>query len=320
MTTVEGTAEMNLHAAVVVAGDSGTIRRYGDDYTVRLIDNDWYLERYGIRESLGTYVTDGWTVVTRSATGQPANVEVEEQLVNDELPDYDSESPTTARQFFHNDVTYWTYVRRSGMSGEYVYYGMEFDEAGHEIIVLVHSRYMSELILTDSELSVTNDWEVILDDDGLAKTADMLSRMALRNLRGTRNEVTALTETVQRLETELYETRSDFWTVNTKINEYADDQSYCSDYERRIFGWNSDFKRMSLKGRPDRQFVFSVPVRVPALSSDPLYVSVEGCSSPEEAREVVQSYSQSEVLRALVNSGAYIDELSIEHPDSEVMF
>lgn len=305
MTTVEN-ATMDLINAVEMADVKGIITREGTDvnYTVgKDSDGEWTIAADHSPEypsTLNGYMTDNWRVVS-----------------------YGYEAPDETVMEFFGNLNMWTFVQSHGGHTQFIFTGTDWDENGREVVKLVHSRYLNDVVLEGDTLGATNAYEVVKNDDETPRVADQLVRMLIRQLRSERaggeNALNRLNDVQERLS----KVTQDFHTVNRKINEYAYNQGMCSDYERRIFGWNTDLVEMTLTGRPDRNFTFHVPVRVPALGEDTLYVTVDGASTgirnPREAKEYVSNMSGTQILRSLYDTGFNL-EFSTDDTGEEVTY
>ena len=228
------------------------------------------------------------------------------------------------RDFFANNVPLWTLVAPDHGLTLYVYTGIDWDSDGQEVIRLFHSRYFHDVELATDTLALPNAYTIVNDDDGNPVECDQLSRQLIRQLRGNRADLERAQERYESTAERLAKAEQDFHTVNMKINEYANETQMCSDYERRIYGWNTDLVHLQLEGRTDRNFTFHVPVRLPALAGDnELFVSIDGrehgIRSPKQAREYVENMSNIEILRNLYSYSNV--QLEVVHlPDSEVNY
>ena len=309
MTTIETLGTVNLTDACERAGVNGTIRRLDQNFVVgQDFSGNWTLSRFGgAPERITTYLTDGWTVVSTCNDGEEP-----------------TPTPETVRDFFANNVPLWTLVAPDHGRTRYVYTGIDWDSDGQEVIRLFHSRYFHDVELATDTLALPNAYTIVNDDDGNPVECDQLSRQLIRQLRGNRADLERAQERYESTAERLAKAEQDFHTVNMKINEYANETQMCSDYERRIYGWNTDLVHLQLEGRTDRNFTFHVPVRLPALAGDnELFVSIDGrehgIRSPKQAREYVENMSNIEILRNLYSYSNV--QLEVVHlPDSEVNY
>lgn len=296
MTTATESTVMHIHDAVLMAGVGGTITRAGYPYRVgRDADGNWTLQGRGDGdepEPLNVFVADGWHVVSK---GEPSNQEPN-------LP----ENATT--ETFLRSITPWSWVVTNN-GDEYLWLGIDYSDSEdeHDKFVLVSRRWLTEMELTEEDLASENMFRLLVDEE----PPNSFTRMAIRQMRSARKDASTFIELYNKRDQEYMGLRADFRTINEKINEYADEQSMCSDYERRIFGWNNELSVMELKMRRDRTFYFRVPVRIPALSGEVLHVEINSrdnmVRSPKEAREYVQKLSTAEVMSRLVSTGNQFD-------------
>lgn len=307
MTTIEAPT-VSLITAVETAGIGGQVQRLGDPYTVgKDSQGEWTLTRDGVVHLLEGLVQDDWTVVSQGEGDEPASEEEE------------TEETQSVREFFHG-LNYFTFVRNARSHREWLYVGYDYDAEGNPVVKLIDD-FTQNADITGDRLDAENRWEAVPSEDGNGvKVADNFTRLLVRNLRGTRNDMEHYATRSDENAEKLNKANQDLRTINAKINEYADEQGMCSDYERRIFGWNTDLiSGFQLEGRPDLNFIFHVPVQIPALAGErQLYVSVNGrdtgIRSPEQARKWVKGMSTNEILRNLYDNGF---ELEITHNEEK---
>jgi hypothetical protein len=309
MTTVAESTAMPIHDAVLMAGVGGTVTRAGYRYRVgKDADGNWTLNGEGdddAPEPLGVYVTEGWHVVSK---GETSNQELN-------LP----ENATT--ETFLRSIMPWSWVATDS-GDEYLWPGMDYSESADEPdrFVLISRRWLTEMELNEEVLTSENMFRLLVDEE----PPNSFTRMAIRQMRSARKDASTFIELYNKRDQEYMGLRGDFRTINEKINEYADEQGMCSDYERRIFDWNNELTVMELKMRRGRTFYFRVPVRVPALSDEVLHVEVNSSDnrvrSPKEAREYVQKLSTAEVMSRLVSSGNKFDIEVESVPDAPVEY
>lgn len=99
-------------------------------------------------------------------------------------------------------------------------------------------------------------------------------------------------------ESELEKYKSDWSLLNTELNDYAEDQNLCEEYERRLDEWNNNFKAASLTGRLRK---YSVTVEITATFEN--VVEVEA-TSPSNALEKADDFDWDEVCSGLDISDA----------------
>jgi hypothetical protein len=208
-------------------------------------------------------------------------------------------APQTIQQFFESLPVY-TFVHGPGSrhGTEYVFTGFEDNGEGMVLPTIWHTHYMTKSHIDPDYLASVNTWETSkLEEGETPKVADRELRMALRVLGGNRNELNESQQRVSELEGELSQALSDYMRVNTFMNDYAQEVNFCSDYERRIFGWNETLHN-KLIGRTRS---YQVPVRIPAISEHPVNVYPVEARSPEEARSRVENMSNLDIMRHFVN-------------------
>jgi len=295
MTTIESPV-LDLFDACAEAGEGGLVQREGHTYTVGLDEEGNYTLTSDAQRTAArsTFLQDSWRV-ERVGLGE---FEEEPEVVE------------TVREFFSN-LNMWTFVQSEGGGTQFLYTGIDWDENGKEFVGLVHSRYLNDVQLHEDTLQCSNAYEVVTELDGTPRVAEQMVRMLVRQLRSERASSAGFAERYEQTAERLSKVTSDFYTINRKINEYADESGYCSDYERRIFGWNTELLELNLSGREGRHFTFHVPVRIPTLSEATMYVMVSGeqtgIQSPREAKEYVQNMSSQQVLKSLYDTGFHVD-------------
>jgi hypothetical protein len=303
MTTIETTT--SLIAACQQAGVNGVVRREGHSYVVGQDDSgQWTLSsNNGPAEPVATYVTDNWTVVSTTNDGEDLG-EIEEPV-------------ETVRDFFVNNLNPWAFVQTEGGGTTFIFTGVDWDNNGKEVVKLIHSRYLNEVALQEDTLAAANAYEAVMED-GAIRYADNIVRLLVRQLRTERASSEMWAKRYEDRAEKLSKAEQDLHTINRKINDYADSAQMCSDYERRIYGWNTDLvSDFQLEGRPGRDFTFHVPVHIPHLSEEQLWVTVDGRShgirSPQQARGYVKLMGTTEILKNLYPNSAI--EIEITHDD-----
>lgn len=291
MTTVE-TQTHTLIAACDLAGDGGTITGPSSSHVYNVgVDEEtgtWTLAFDGSEPaSLTGYVTEGWTVASHA----------------------NRDTTQTFQQFF-DSLQLYSFIQNS--DGQYVFLGWVESEAGSSNTraraKLISTDYMRIRYQADMEHPCTT-WTRVLDDDGHPVIADWTLRVALRTLTTRIQEIEVLGARVRELETSFQSTVSDFRRLNDQINEYADESGMCSDYETRLWRWNEDFATMKLQGRMQS---YQVPVSISALSDATIWVYPVEARSPEEAKEEVGSWSTEDVLKAILDNGAYLENIDVD--------
>lgn len=204
------------------------------------------------------------------------------------------ESPSVLE--FFEELPAGSYVISSGAT--YMFIGFDYmsnskgEERRHAILFY---PYYGDLCYEPD--SSENYWETTQYNDRNGATAEEL-RIAQRvaNLSKRNND---LDRRVNEVSVKALHLEQDFKTLNTKINEYADNNRMCSEYEERIFGWNEDLQVMKLVGR---ERTWNVYVKVPSVSEYEVSIPVKARSA-EEAKSIVSAMSTAEVLGKLADLG-----------------
>lgn len=232
--------------------------------------------------------------------------------VDTELEGFDEVSAeprivTTVLDFFRY-LNFWTYVQL-GNGPTYVYVDCTTDEDGNLRPVLIHARYLSEHQMSVSELQEENNsdndygWHTVMVD-GVDKTTTAMERLAIRHIRTYRTDIEELATRAESAEANLTATQKDFATVNEKLNEFAVDKGYCSDYEMYIGQWNEELTVSKLYGRPRTFYIYVKFEDFPA-SVDALPVPVEA-RSEDEARKMLKDMTPGQMIQAALNNGSYL--------------
>ena len=295
MTTME--ISMNLSGAIDEAGIGGTVERNGIEYTVLWRDGGAALrlssEPYDNGSAVHTFNQDGWTVTSR----------VESTGTQEET------APQTIRQFFESLPDY-SYITING--SDYIFAGWDHEggDDGDELQARVFhaARYMSEDSYSGYVLEEQNETlAILLDDDGEQKIASRELRHALRHLSASRRNSDLLSKRYDETLDLVNSLQQDFKRVNDFINEYADENHMCSDYERRIFGWNDSLTNKLVGRLRD----YSVAVHIPELSEYNMEAYPVKARSQEEARETVRGWSRATLIANLAERGYSFDALTV---------
>lgn len=99
-------------------------------------------------------------------------------------------------------------------------------------------------------------------------------------------------------ESEIEKYKKDWSLLNTELNDYAEDQGMCEEYERRLDQWNANFGTASLTGRLRK---YSVTVEITATFEN--VIDVEA-TSPSNALEKADDLGWDEVCDGLDISDA----------------
>lgn len=117
-------------------------------------------------------------------------------------------------------------------------------------------------------------------------------------------------QTAANLRQNIQENRHDWSTLNTFLNDYAEEASLCGDYETRLDTWNESFHGYALEGRYKE---YDVTVRVTATYYTT--VTVQAVDS-DDAQEKVGDWDSSEVTRNI--DWAEKDDLDYEVRGAEL--
>lgn len=117
-------------------------------------------------------------------------------------------------------------------------------------------------------------------------------------------QINSLTERVTRRD-------NDFRKLNKFLNEYAESQGMCSDYEDTLQKWNDEFSFYQLDGRERDYFV---PVRIHGLGDFDLGpVTATSCN---EAKASVENWGHDQVLQSILDRGYGLDlNITVAHRD-----
>lgn len=197
---------------------------------------------------------------------------------------------------FFGELSQGQYVKTS--SGTiYMYLGIFYGEnsRGEEErqVVLFHPYYNELWFEHDSK---ENFWETT-EYDGKKAADNEYLRLAMK-IRDLSHRVQTLDRRLTKVSIENLSLVRDFNTVNSKINEYAENNRMCSEYEERIFSWNEDLT-MKLVGRERTWHVY---VNVPSVSEYDLSIGVKARSA-EQAKDVLAAMSKIEILAELAKQG-----------------
>ena len=244
----------DLVRAAALAGDGGTVNRSGIDYTVvRSAGGELRMrmtrELDATPQPLSDFVQDGWAVEV------PARTE-------------------TVQQYFLA-LTAGTHVRREGSHDTYVWSGRT--AGANRAPVLFSLEYGTELVL--ELIDRDNTWAAVVGDDGDPVVADTLTNRLMSRCRSL-----AVQSDEARMRAATMET--DWSFLNERLNEYADEQRMCPDYERRLDTWNEGLQLLKLEGRKRD---YTVRVAVEAT----YYIDVTVRASSEDAAhdEVNEAYA-----------------------------
>jgi len=203
---------------------------------------------------------------------------------------------TTVLEFFDSLLS-GTYVQLHGTP--YVFNGIE-----EETIKLFTESGANTELRADAQNE--NRWEKVTLNNGSAKLASPELLAAFRSAeyyRTQRNSLrTSYENQLEQLRAEKRTQRmnfeSDWQMLNDFINEYADEQNMCSDYERRLERWNGSFSEMNLQGRERN---WNVQVRITVDHTFQIRARSE-----EDAKELAEDMDLS-TIRAELNNNRYID-------------
>lgn len=201
------------------------------------------------------------------------------------------------------------YVTDGQGFNEQVYIGQEWDTIGNVYAPrLFNLRSMHHTNLTASTNSINREdgWREVFEDNGTElKVAPEDMVRALQAYADKTNELSQARQELWKLRDKEYELQSDWDLLNGLLNDYAEEVSFCSDYERRLDSWNEQFKTAKLKGRVSN---YDVAVSIPELSDDQMWVSVRA-TSPAEANRLASEMTTTEILREVFSRS---DSYSLE--------
>ena len=245
----------DLSRAANLAGHGGTVSRSNIDYTV-VYRNGEYMLRLATdgnehnAQPLTDFVSDGWTV-----SGEAA--------------------PTLTVQQYFSSLPIGSHVRREGLYDTYVWSGRT--AGANRAPVLFSLEYGTELVL--ELIDRDNTWAAVVGDDGDPVVADTLTNRLMSRCRSL-----AVQSDEARMRAATMET--DWSFLNERLNEYADEQRMCPDYERRLDTWNEGLQLLKLEGRKRD---YTVRVAVEAT----YYIDVTVRASSEDAAhdEVNEAYA-----------------------------
>ena len=249
-------ATYDLVRAAALAGDGGTVSRSGIDYTV-VRSAGGQLRMRMTRETdatpqpLSDFVQDGWAVTSG-----------------------DSAAPTPTVQAYFLALAAGTHVRREGSHDTYVWSGRTAGD--NRAPVLFSLEYGSEMVL--ELIDRDNTWAAVTNDDGPV-VADALTIRLMSRTRSLAAQCAGYEENAAKM-------RADWTFLNERLNEYADEQRMCPDYERRLDTWNEGLQLLKLEGRKRD---YTVRVAVEAT----YYIDVTVRASSEDAAhdEVNDAYA-----------------------------
>lgn len=174
---------------------------------------------------------------------------------------------------------------------------------------------LRNLVSTDivSGSSPNNDsWCAVFEDnetDFKVMPADMVR--ALMAFSETSIELREARKSMWVAKDKEYAMQCDWDLLNGLLNDYADEVSFCRDYERRLDDWNEKFKTAKLRGR---EADYSVPLQIPDLFEEQVWITVTACSATE-AKEKAAKMSTAEVLEKVFSrhDAEYLDvkEISV---------
>ena len=230
MTSIETMTIHTLPEACEIAGVGGTVIRNSITYEVGRVGDTFGLRLAGESASTftaigGSWAQEGWTVVTRGDTAQ------------------------TVREFF-GGLASGTHVVRPRSADVYVWSSIYENDGAAPVVF--RRDYGTYLALDMS--GEPNDWVVCTNGADEPIVADILTQRTMRDVvRGNQRHAAQNAEIVK--------LRQDWRRLNDFLNEYANEQRMCPDYERRLENWNESFELLELEGRKRD---FEVRVRVDA--------------------------------------------------------
>ena len=266
----------SLSQACQVAGIGGVVSRNGASYTVGRAENGELGLRHSGEErgifapANDRWVQDNWTVVSR-VQDAPAQ---------------------TVREFF-GGLAAGSHVVRPRSVDVYVWSGI-FTPAENNPVVFnrTHGTW-SGIEMGDQP----SDWVICTDDEDRPIIADALTQRAMRDVYRAHVRHVAQNDEIVKL-------RSDWNKLNVFLNEYADKQGMCPDYERQLDDWNGSFDLLKLEGR---KRTYRARVRIQTTH----YVDVDVQASSEDAAidEINDMYA-SDIMN---ENGDWSDYSDIDH-------
>lgn len=252
----------DLARACALAGEGGLVRRNEIDYTVVIDDGEMKLRQFETSrpQHIGEFIQRDWMVAREGAA-----------------------APTPTVQAYFLALAAGTHVRRDGSHDTYVWSGRTAGE--NRAPVLFSLEYGTEMVL--ELIDRDNTWTAVSNDDGPV-VADPLTIRLMSRMR-------SLSSQVQDYQTRTARMETDWSFLNERLNEYADEQRMCPDYERRLDTWNEGLQLLKLEGRKRD---YTVRVAVEAT----YYIDVTVRASSEDA-------AHDEV------NDAYASDLMEEHGD-----
>ncbi|MBX3327837.1 MAG: hypothetical protein KF682_18240, partial [Nitrospira sp.] len=187
------------------------------------------------------------------------------------------------RDFFAN-LAFGTLVTTGQYGAEFIYTGMWKHNSHNEIELIVRRTTEAHCV----DVTDTNQvWRILLDDNGVERKVDQDTVRALDQLHYSRRATDyahkTLAEETEKLDARIALLRSDFQKLNTFLNEYAEQERYCGEYEDKLEEWNSELSSESnLVGRKQLR-----SVRVRMTKTWDCWVEVEA-TSDRDARDKVE--------------------------------
>lgn len=205
------------------------------------------------------------------------------------------------REFFIS-LPYGTIVTVGEYGAEFIYTGDWKYNSDNEIELTVFRTMVKHYVDVDDPNQV---WKVVKDDNG-NRCVDNVTLRALNELRWrTRDAETArtvLAEETARLDARIEKLRNDFQQLNTLMNEYADQERMCGDYESKLEEWNESLSNESnLVGRKRDRCV-----RVRMTRTWDVWLDVEA-TSESEAREIMENKDADEVASLVTAAQSWPD-------------
>lgn len=213
-------------------------------------------------------------------------------------------------QDFFNSIERGTYV--SCGYNALVYVGEIYDSITDRYVPRVFNPYNFVVMDMSGSLDSLNrdNWKVLYENDG-DENPRVVSAEVLRvyyEFCLNWQKLGVLNKKVHQLETKNLDLQDDWMTLNAHLNEYAENNQMCSDYERQLDTWNDTFSNMKLLGRPQD---WSVGVVCPELWDGQAWISVRA-SSPGQANEMVTKMSTDELLRLVIAADSVTLKLQAE--------
>lgn len=206
----------------------------------------------------------------------------------------------TVTEFFAG-LIHGTYV--SSGANVLIYVGNVYDTVANAYVprVLNPEHFqITDLTASRNTPNREDGWKVVYNDDSDEdpRVADSYS---LRIFREFCQRSAKLVETINKLHTEQaknLDLNDDWCSLNTLLNEYADKERMCGDYERQLNTWNESLSVLQLEGRHRN---WTVGVVNPELWDGTAWITVNA-TSPAAADKIAEELSTFELLQKVIEA------------------